>query len=105
MGEEKYEVRIFEEVREFIRDLDIKDRAKIAATIKMMEFGDFQSIEIKTLKGQIKELIVRSYRIVFFIIKNRIIYFVSGFRKKTQKTPKNEIDNAQKILNIFKNKK
>ncbi len=91
-------------MREFIRELDLSDQAKIDAAITTLEQGDFQSVEIKTLRGKIKELIVRSFRIIFFI-NGDVIYFVSGFKKKTRKTPRSEIENAQNILKLLNKQK
>jgi len=91
---------LLEKTRRFIRGLNQNDRAKIAAAIRTLEFGDYQSVQTKSLRGPIKELIVRSYRIVFFV-KNTTIYFVSGFRKKSRKTPRNEIKNAENIFKMF----
>jgi len=96
-----YQAKFLERAERFIRGLDENDRAKIAAAIKTMELGGFQSVEIKSLRGPIRELIVRSYRITFFITKDHIIYFVSGFKKKTRKTPKHEIDYAQNVFKIL----
>ena len=71
-----------------------------------MESGDFESLEIKTLKTPIKELIIKRYRLLFFINKD-LIYFVNAFMKKTQKTPKNEIIISEKlfrdIVEFYKN--
>jgi len=96
-----YHSKFLERAEKFIRSLEENDRAKIAAAIKTLELGSFQSVEIKTLRGPIKELIVRSHRITFFITKDHIIYFVSGFKKKTRKTPKHEIDYAQNVFKIL----
>lgn len=96
-----YQAKFLDRTEKFIRGLDENDRAKIAAAIRTLELGNFQSVAIKTLRGPIKELIVRSYRIIFFISKDHIIYFVSGFQKKTRKTPKNEIDYAQDVFKIL----
>jgi len=85
----------------FIQGLGENDRAKIAAAVRTLELGGFQSVETKTIRGPIKELIVRSYRILFFTAKDRTIYFISGFRKKTRKTPRNEIEYAQNIFKIL----
>lgn len=96
-----YETRILDKARDFIQNLEINDRAKVAAAIKTLESRDFKSVEIKTLQGPIKELIVRSHRLIFFISKEHAIYFVSGFRKQTRKTPKNEIAYARNIFKIL----
>lgn len=101
MDKNKYQARILDRAKGFIQNLEIHDRAKIAAAIKTLESGNFQSVETKTLKGPIKELIVRSYRITFFVSKEHTIYFVSGFRKQTRKTPRNEIEYSQNIFKIL----
>lgn len=97
----EYYARFLEKTRKFIRGLDENDRAKIAAAIRTMGFDDFQSVQIKSIRNPIKELIVKSYRIVFFV-KDKNIYLVSGFRKKTRKTPRNEIENAENIFKMLK---
>lgn len=94
-----YEMRIFRKVTEFVDGLTHADKAKVTASIKIMEMGGFDSVYIKTLKGAIKELIVKNYRLVFFIHEHTI-YLVSAFVKKTQKTPPREINNAEKIYKI-----
>ena len=95
-----YEIRIFRKVIKFVDELTHTDRAKVTANIKIMEMGGFDSIYIKTLKGTIKELIVKNYRFVFFIY-GHTIYIISAFIKKTQKTPPREISNAEKIYKII----
>jgi phage-related protein len=85
----------FEDASEFIETIPEPDKAKVLAAIKMME-TDFEVVKTKTLRHAIKELIVKKYRIVFFM-KGRTIYFVLGFVKKSQKTPKYEIDRAEAV--------
>jgi phage-related protein len=91
-----YLVQYLEEVKIFISSLPESEQAKIKADIDTSCSGDFKAIYIKTLKSPIKELIVKKYRIFFFIYKNNI-YFIRAFIKKTAKTPKREIENAEKI--------
>ncbi len=91
-----------DEVEKFIHALTSGEQGKIAAAIAIMRTGDFKSVYTKTLRGQIKELKVREYRLIFFI-KHQIIYFVGVFTKKSAKTPKKQIENAQKIYNQIKN--
>ena len=91
-----YEAKFLNKVSLFIRKLPERDRAKIAAQIEMMQIGVFSPLHIKTLRGSIKELIVKRYRIIFFI-KKKFIYFIGMFIKKTQKTPKQEIDTAEEL--------
>ncbi|MDO8492414.1 MAG: type II toxin-antitoxin system RelE/ParE family toxin [bacterium] len=97
----KYEAKFFDKVRSFIQKLTPIDQAKIAANIEAMQMGKFDSVYTKSLKGPIKELIVRKFRFIFFIEKH-IIYFVSAFIKKTRKAPKQEIENSEKIYKIIK---
>ena len=61
-GARLYEIRVFRKVTEFVDGLTHTDRAKVTANIKIMEMGGFNSVYIKTLKGAVKELIVKSYR-------------------------------------------
>lgn len=100
----RYRAEFLGKAKKFIQGLRVKDRAKIAAAITTLEEGNFQSVETKTLQGEIKELIVKSHRLVFFI-HHHLMYFVSGFTKKTRKTLKNEIENAENIFEIVNSKK
>ncbi len=91
-------IEIFDKARDFIISIPEKDDEKVFAHIKRMA-KDLNSVNIKLLKGSIKELKIKKYRLLFFV-KNGTIYIVSGFTKKTQKTPLQEIRNAEEI---FKN--
>jgi phage-related protein len=96
----KYFTLFLDNVRNFIDTLPDDDQGKINATIIAIESGDFESIYIKTLKTPIKELIIKKYRFVFFIHQTTI-YFIGVFIKKSTKTPKREIENAEKIYKII----
>lgn len=96
----KYQVNILTKARDFIQSLDEKTRAKTAAAIITLSQGDFLSVEVKLLRGPIKELKIASYRLIFFVRK-KALWFVSGFRKKTRKTPPHEIEQAQRAFNIL----
>lgn len=45
------------------------------------------------------------YRIFSFFDKGNIVILGNGFQKKTQKTPKQEIEKALKIMEEYKNEK
>ena len=96
----KYKAIFLDEVSNFIDALGDQDKAKILASVKVMMEGDFQSIIVKSLKSPIRELAVKKYRILFFIDRN-VIYLIGAFIKKTAKTPKKEIENAEKIHKII----
>ena len=89
--ENLYQEVYFDFVTDFFSELPAKDRSKIEGTIQVMLSGDLHSPRIKTLRGPIKELIVKEYRVIFFIHEH-IIHFVRAFRKKSAKTPQKEIE-------------
>lgn len=95
-----YEIEVFERAEDFILNLPEKERAVVFANITMMK-NSFSGVNTKLLKQPIKELKVKSARILFFIEKNKI-YLVSGFNKKSQKTPKSEIEYALNVYKKFK---
>jgi phage-related protein len=72
----------------------------LKAQLEIMQSGDFRSIRTKRLKGKIHELIFGSHRITYFLLEQKI-YLVRGFRKKSNKTPKKEIEYAEKIYKIL----
>ena len=87
--------------KEYIDGLLPSDQGTIAANIEVMREGDFESVNTKQLKGQVRELIVGNHRLTYFGISN-ILYFVRGFRKKSRKTPLKEIEYAEKIYKATK---
>ena len=95
----KFEVEFFEEALEFIGKLTETDKAKILANIKIME-TDFDVVYTKLLRSPIRELVVKKYRLLFFI-KVNTVYFVRGFIKKSQKTPIREIEKAENVYKMM----
>ncbi|MDO8518093.1 MAG: type II toxin-antitoxin system RelE/ParE family toxin [bacterium] len=94
----KNKVLILESVKKAIEELEPPLQARIKVAQEALASGDFQSVYTKSLQGPIRELIVRPYRLIFFL-KERTIYFVGIFRKKTAKTPLQAIRNS---LYIYK---
>lgn len=92
----KFKVLFINEVKDFINSLPDEDRGKINCDSNAMELGNFDSLYIKTLSTPIKELIIKKYRLIFFI-KNNEIWFIGAFIKKTAKTPRNKIETAKKL--------
>jgi len=93
-------VIVLTEVEIFRKNLSEKDKSKINASIMAIRFGEYESIHVKQLKGVLRELIIKRFRFIFFINKDTV-YFIGAFIKKTSKTPKIEIENAEKIYKII----
>jgi len=68
-----------------------------------MKNGDFAIVHIKKLRGPIQEIIVGHHRFTYFQLDSTL-YFVRGFRKKSTKTPPQEIAYAESIYKIIKSK-
>lgn len=87
--------------KDYIATLSASEQGTISADIKIMEIGDFDSVNTKQLRGPIRELIIDYHRLIYFGIGNTL-YFISGFRKKSRKTPQKEIIYAEKIYKSAK---
>src|SRR4051812_1774196 len=94
-----YYAEYFQMAVDFLDSLPEKDRGKIKLAARAIETGSFTKVRIKSIQSPIKELIVKNYRILFFI-KGNHIYFLSGFVKKTAKTPKREIERAMQMYKL-----
>ncbi len=88
----------------YIESVSETDQGIIAAHVEYLQSGDFESVRTKQLRGTIRELIVGHHRVTYFEFDSGL-YFVRGFRKKTAKAPKSEIDYAEKVFKIMKNLK
>jgi len=95
---------ITDDVLEFIESLPIKDQDKILGSIGAFSKRQFDAVYVKQIFGEIKELRVRRYRLLFFVA-NDSVHFMRIFVKKTNKTPKREIELAIKYFRSFKNLK
>lgn len=105
----EYQVQLTEEVIDFILSLPDKMQAKIQRTIKLLkEFGytlpEPHSKKIKSVRG-LFELRVKLgndiCRLFYFFWKDGIYIITSGYAKKANKTDKNEIAKAVKIMKNF----
>ncbi len=100
----KFEVIFLTEVREFLLQLDEKSRDKIIFNIDKSKIKTDNKL-FKKLKGEIWEFrtLFRKthYRIFAFWDKENkqetLVLATHGITKKTGKTPKNEIEKAEKI--------
>lgn len=104
---EKFEVEFYEKpdgtypAEEFILSQETKMKAKIFRMLEMLEnFGnELREPYSKLLTDGIYELRTKQgsniTRILYFFVIGKKIILTNGFTKKTQKTPKNEIDKAK----------
>ena len=97
MGEmQEYTTLFFDSVKEMLASMSEIDRAKVAVALSAMREGNFQVAETKLLKTPIRELKIKKYRFIFFI-RGQFIYFLHAFIKQSSKTPKREIDYAERL--------
>ncbi|MDO8469798.1 MAG: type II toxin-antitoxin system RelE/ParE family toxin [bacterium] len=89
-------IRILDDTSDFLERIPEDDTAKIIAHLKSLQENRTEGLLIKPLKGKIREMVVKQYRIVFFFVGSTG-YVVDAFRKKSQKTPKRIIERAEKI--------
>lgn len=89
-------MRILNDVSDFLDEISGEDAAKIAAHLKSLEENRTEGLRVKTLKGRIKELIVKQYRVVCFKI-GAMWFVVDVFKKQSKKTPRRVIERAEKI--------
>lgn len=85
-----------------LRFLSRKDSSRIVQVSELFENAGFELTELylKKLTKNIWELRAGRWRLLFGIIKQTAVA-VHIFRKKTQKTPKHEIELAEKRLKEY----
>lgn len=100
-----------EPAKEFIMSLDGKMRARTLRTIQLLsENGtDLRMPYSEHLVDGIFEVRAKIgsdiSRVLYFFVIGKKIVLTNGFIKKTQKTPKSEIELAKKYRNEFLNRK
>lgn len=116
---EKYRVKFYRDSRtgkspvyDYIRCLNEKSRAKIYKYIDYLvdNNGYLDEPCSRHIQGKIRELRVdfanNRYRIFYFAFINRIIVFLHGYRKKTDKAPIRDINIAiNNYINTVNNPK
>ncbi len=97
---------------EFISTVSLKVKEKIDWTLKLLENIEQVPKEyLKHIEGTdgLYEIRVQYttniFRIFCFFDKGKIIVLANGFQKKTQKTPKQEIEKALKIREEYEKEK
>lgn len=88
-------------VRDFPAGLDIEVEASMGWAIERLRERNVLAQEplVRRLEGKLWELRRESrtniYRLIYFFFQGRRIVFVHGFQKKTQRTPRQEIETAR----------
>jgi phage-related protein len=93
-------------VLEFINALPVEDRAKIDVILKLLEeFGtSLRMPHAKHIKGHLWELRPGGNRLFFFVYQNEQFVILHGFKKKTKKAPKGDIEIATNRMREFEEK-
>ena len=94
-------------VRAFLEGLDLKTQARLRRAVELLVQRNVTAGEplVRHLEGKLWELRVESntniYRIVYAFSPGRRIVLLHGFQKKTQKTPRREIETAARRFEDF----
>jgi len=94
-------------VREFLASLDAGTQARFLASIEQLTVRNVAAQEplVRHLEEKLWELGEESrgniYRLLYFFFSGRRIVFLHGFQKKTQKTPRREIETAVRRMRAF----
>ncbi len=87
--------------------MDKKTQVRFAWSIEQLRLRNVQARKplVDHIEGKIWELREESqtniYRLLYFLASGRRIVFLHGFQKKTQRTPRRDIDIAQQRLDEF----
>lgn len=92
---------------EFLESLDAKTLARFITSIEELRLRNVSAREplVRHLEGKLWELRQQSgpnaYRLLYFPARLRRIVLLHGFQKKTQKTPRREIQIALRRMSAF----
>lgn len=94
----------------FMSELDEKAQEKIQYGLLLLRTQDRLSTKFaKAIRDGLFELRTsyngNIYRVFFIFDDGQIVVLLNGFKKKTQKTPKNEIEKALKLKNRYYDEK
>lgn len=100
-----------EPAKDFILSLDKKMRAKMLRTIEMLQINGYDLREpySKFLGDGLFELRAKVgtdiSRVIYFFVIGKKVILTNGFIKKTQATPKAEIERAKRFKSDYLNRK
>ncbi len=94
-------------VREWLLELDLKRRLRVARTVQLLEnYGPRLTMpHCRHLRGKIWELRTsfgrHDYRVLYFAAIGHKFVLLHSFAKKTDKTPEREIETAERRLSDY----
>ena len=94
-------------VREFLQSLDTKTLARFVWSIEQLRLRNVRAQQplARHLEGKLWEMREESstniYRLLYLFFSGRRIVLLHGFQKKTQKTPRHEIEIALQRLDRY----
>jgi phage-related protein len=90
-------------VQEFLLGLDKKTYVRFLKSFDLLKERNVQAREplVKHIEGKLWELREEIYRIIYVFFTGKRIVLLHGFTKKTQKTPRREIELALKYLSHY----
>lgn len=97
-------------IDDFLDSMDIKARVKVLASINYLrhEGPNLPRPYADHVRGKIRELrivfVSNQYRILYFFFARKTIVLLHGFRKKTQRIPIREIEQAELRMEDFLNR-
>lgn len=104
INQSTYQIIISEEVDKFLEEIDIKAKNKIFYNLRLVSAGYKDNELFKKLEGtdiwEFRTLYNGiAYRLLAFFDPKKRAFIVTthGFKKKTRKTPKKEIEKAEEI--------
>lgn len=94
-------------VAEFLLSLDAKTRTRFRWSMEQLRLRNVRAREplVRHLEGDLWELREESgtniYRIIYVFFTGRRIVFLHGFQKKSQRTPRRELEQARRYYDDF----
>ncbi len=113
MLEEAWSVVFYQDARggrpvmEFVESLDERTQARLRRSIEELRIRNVRATFplVRHIEGKLWELREESqtniFRLFYFFFMGRRIVFVHGFQKKSQKTPRREIETALRRMQEF----
>jgi phage-related protein len=94
-------------VEEFLDSLDQRTRARFGWSAEQLRIRNVRAREplVRHLEGNLWELREESatniYRVIYFFYTGRRIVLLHGFQKKTQRTPRRDLETARRRRTEF----